>query len=289
MPLLTLADGRALHYEVTGADSGPVLVYHHGTPGSGRPMRGMAREAAKQGARLVFYSRAGYSESTRNPGRRIVDVVGDIEQLMDHVGADRFMVAGKSGGGPHALATAAQLPDRVTGVCSIAGVGPFGASGLDFLAGMGSENIVEFDKALEGEAALRPYLDAEGAGLREADVAGMITQLETILPQADRDVLTDEYGEDQLGEMKEGLRLGIDGWLDDDLAFTTDWGFDLAAITVPTFIWQGSADLMVPFAHGEWLVEAVPGAVAHLEAGQGHLSISVGGFGRMLDELLTTL
>src|SRR4051812_5080461 len=211
MSILTLADGRVLHYEVTGADAGPVLIYHHGTPGSGRPMRGMSRVAAAHGARLVFYSRAGYSASTRNAGRRVADVVGDIEQLMDHLGAERFMVAGKSGGGPHALATGAVLPDRVSGVCSIAGVGPFGAAGLDFLVGMGSENIVEFDKALEGETALRPYLDDEGAGLRRADVAGMITQLATVLPQADRDVLTDEYGEDQLAEMQEGLRLGIDG------------------------------------------------------------------------------
>jgi len=237
----------------------------------------------------VTCSRAGYGDSTRNPGRRVVDVVGDVEQVMDHLGVDRFLVAGKSGGGPHALATGAVLGDRVAGVCCIAGVGPYGAQGLDFLAGMGSENIVEFTNALAGEDVLRPYLEEEAAGLAKADVAGMIAAMDTILPQVDKDVLTDEYGEDQLANMKEGLRVSVDGWLDDDLAFTQDWGFDLNDIAVPAFVWQGSEDLMVPFAHGEWLVEAVPGAVAHLEAGQGHLSISVGGFGRMLDELLSTL
>ena len=289
MATLTLSDGRLLHLEVTGPADGPVLIHHHGTPGSGRSMRGMSAKAAAHGVRLVTFSRPGYSDSTRLAGRTIADVVPDVVEIADHLGVDRFLVSGKSGGGPHALATGALLPDRVAGVCCMAGVAPYEAPGLDFLAGMGEENIVEFGKALEGEAALRPYLEAETAGLAQADVAGMISSMQTILPQVDVDVLTDEYGEDQLANMKEGLRLGVDGWLDDDLAFTRDWGFDIATIAVPTFVWQGSADLMVPFAHGEWLVQAVPGAVAHLQDGAGHLSISVVGYDQMIEELLSTL
>ena len=77
----------------------------------------------------------------------------------------------------------------------------------------------------------------------------------------------------------------MDGWLDDDLAFTRPWGFDLGAITVPTYVWQGSEDLMVPFAHGHWLVDQIPGVTSHLEQGEGHLSIGLGAMGRMLDEL----
>ncbi|MCW2497337.1 alpha/beta hydrolase [Jatrophihabitans sp.] len=289
MATITLADGRELHIEVSGPEDGTVLLFHHGTPGSGRPSRSMQAATAERGLRLVTYSRAGYSSSTRNPGRRVVDVVPDVAAVLDHLGAQRCLVAGKSGGGPHALATAAVLGDRVAGVCSIAGVGPYDASGLDFLAGMGSENVVEFNKTVEGEAVLRPYLEAESAGLESADVAGMIKVMETVLPDVDRAVLTDEYGEDQLASMREGLRLGVDGWLDDDLAFATGWGFELGDIAVPSFIWQGSADLMVPFAHGEWLAANVPGTVAHLVPGEGHLSITVGAFGQMLDELLTTL
>jgi pimeloyl-ACP methyl ester carboxylesterase len=77
-----------------------------------------------------------------------------------------------------------------------------------------------------------------------------------------------------------------DAWIDDDLAFTRDWGFDLGAISVPTYVWQGSEDLMVPFHHGQWLAEHLPGAVVHLEQGEGHFSIAVGALGRMLDEVL---
>ena len=77
-------------------------------------------------------------------------------------------------------------------------------------------------------------------------------------------------------------------WLDDDLAFVSPWGFDLAEITKPLMLWQGSEDLMVPFAHGQWLAANLPGATAHLEPNQGHVSIAVGSIDRMLDELTAT-
>jgi pimeloyl-ACP methyl ester carboxylesterase len=86
-------------------------------------------------------------------------------------------------------------------------------------------------------------------------------------------------------QFREGLAHGVDGWVDDDLAFTRDWGFELADLTVPTYLWQGSEDLMVPFAHGTWLAGRIPGVVAHLEQGEGHLSIGVGATDRMFDEL----
>jgi pimeloyl-ACP methyl ester carboxylesterase len=287
--IIDLPDGRVLDVEVSGPADGVPLVMHHGTPGSKVVDRDVRRAAHARGLRLVTYSRAGYGASSRNPGRAVVDVVPDIEAVLAWMGATRCVVAGKSGGGPHALATAARLPELVAGACCIAGVGPYGAPDLDFLADMGEQNIEEFGLALGGEAQLRPWMEHEAVGLRGVDAAGVIAAMSTLLPEVDRAVLTSEHGEDMVATLNEALRTGVDGWLDDDLAFTRAWGFDLDDIEVPVFVWQGTVDLMVPSAHGRWLADHTPAAVAHIEADQGHLSISANGIEQMLDELVATL
>ncbi|MEO7753082.1 MAG: alpha/beta hydrolase [Terracoccus sp.] len=289
MTLIELPDGRHLDVAVSGPDSGTPLLYHHGTPGSVRAFRSLERAAHSRGLRLVTWSRPGYGVSTRRPGRSVVDVVDDVETVLDHLGAPRCLVAGWSGGGPHALATGARLAGRVAGVLTIAGVGPHDASDLDFLAGMGEDNLEEFGLALRGEEALRGFLDDAAPGLRAASPGDIIEEMRSLLPVVDQALVTDEFGEDLAAAFHEALRVGVDGWLDDDLAFCRPWGFDLAETAVPTFVWQGSEDLMVPFSHGQWLGENVPGVTAHLLEGEGHLSVLVGSVDAMLDELVDTL
>jgi pimeloyl-ACP methyl ester carboxylesterase len=282
---LTLADGRVLDVRVSGPADGMPLVFHHGTPGSRAAFRGIERAAHARGLRVVTSSRPGYGGSTRLAGRAVIDVVSDTGAVLAAIGAERCLVAGWSGGGPHALACAARL-DAAAAVLVIAGVAPYRAEGLQFLDGMGEENLTEFGAAAAGEQVLRPYLEEVGDQVKDATVAHIISSLDTLLPEVDVAVLTDEFGEDMAAAFREGLRVGIDGWLDDDLAFVEEWGFDLSEIDVPTSVWQGSEDLMVPFAHGRWLSTHVPGVSAHLEQGQGHLSIALGSLDRMLDELI---
>jgi pimeloyl-ACP methyl ester carboxylesterase len=287
--ILGLPDGRRLDFTVSGPADGIPLVYHHGTPGAKTKARHIERAAHDRGLRLVGLSRPGYGDSTRRPGRAVADVAVDVAAILDQLGAPRCLVGGTSGGGPHSLATAALLPDRVAGALVVAAPIPFDAAGMDFLAGMGEQNVVEFGQAREGEAVLRPALEAEAAGLRRADLAGLISALDTLLPDVDRAVLTDEVGADMVTNFAEALRTGVDGWIDDDLAFVKPWGFDLTTITVPTFVWHGTDDKMAPFAHGEWLAANIPGVKPHLLPGHGHLSIGVGEIGTMLDELIATL
>ena len=51
-------------------------------------------------------------------------------------------------------------------------------------------------------------------------------------------------------------------------------------------IWHGAHDRMVPFAHGEWLAEHVPGARVHLYDDEGHISL-VQQLPRILDDLVS--
>ena len=282
---VVLPDGRRLDVRVSGPADGLALVFHHGTPGAAPPVRAMERAAHARGLRLLTMSRPGYGGSSRQPGRSVADVAGDTAAVLAALGIERCLVAGWSGGGPHALACGALL-DATVAVLVIAGVAPYGAAGLDWLAGMGADNVIEFSAALQGEDELRSFLRDPAEQLRDVTADGVAVALESLLPDVDRAVLTGEFAEDTAAGMREAVRPGLGGWLDDDLAFTRPWGFGLGEIKVPVMIWQGSADLMVPFSHGQWLAARMPGAAAHLEQGEGHLSIALGALDRMLDELV---
>jgi pimeloyl-ACP methyl ester carboxylesterase len=114
----------------------------------------------------------------------------------------------------------------------------------------------------------------------------VVEAMSGLLPAVDRAALAGEGGEEFAAQLAEALRPGSDGWLDDDLAFVSPWGFDVGDISVPTFLWQGDEDLMVPYAHGRWLAEHVPGMAAHLLPGEGHISVFLAHLDEVLDELV---
>jgi pimeloyl-ACP methyl ester carboxylesterase len=272
---LATDDGSALQYFIDDeapADAG-LLVYHHGTPGAGPFEDELLGGARAAGLRIAELVRPGYGASTRMPGRRVADVVPMVAALADHLGHERFVTLGWSGGGPHAIATAALLPHRCAGALSLAGVGPFGEADLDFLAGMGQDNIDEFGAALAGAQQLEELMNAAAVGLREASPQELVDQLRSLLPEVDQAVITGDTGEQLAEVFRWALSTGIWGWFDDDMAFVEPWGFSLSTITVPVAVWQGSADLMVPIDHARWLAERIPTAVPHLVDNEGHLSL----------------
>ncbi|MFG1927740.1 alpha/beta fold hydrolase [Cryptosporangium sp. NPDC048952] len=278
-------DGRKLEYLVTGPEDGVPLVMHTGTPSAAVLHQPMADAAARHGLRLVLYSRPGYAGSTPQPGRRVADVVPEIVGLLDELGANRFVTAGWSGGGPHALACAALLPNWCAAAAVIAGPTPFGADGIDWLAGMGAENIEEFGAAVEGEEPLTAFLEAAAPELATVTADQVATALGDLVDDVDKNSLTDEFATYNAASFRASVSTGISGWRDDDLAFVTDWGFDLASIKIPVSIWQGGQDRMVPYAHGEWLAAHVPGAKAHLDPAEGHLSVVLNRFDAIVEEL----
>lgn len=282
-----LPDGRTLEVAVSGPDGGPLLVYHHGTPGGAHQPRGVAALTHERGMRLLTFSRPGYAGSTRRPGRTVADVAEDVAAVLDAFSVDRAYIAGVSGGGPHVLACAALLPDRITAVLVAAGIGPADAADLDFLAGMGQSNLDEFGAAFESEQSLRVFLEQEATALEGCTPQQLVDRWQSMLPAVDRACIDSEVGADVVAGFHHALSRGVDGWVDDDLAFVTPWAFDLAAIRVPVTLWHGGADLMVPFTHGQWLAAHIPGVVAHLDPVEGHFSVRLAHMAAMLDELVS--
>jgi pimeloyl-ACP methyl ester carboxylesterase len=267
-------DGRDLEVLRQGPEDGLPLVFHCGTPNAPVEFPLLTDAVVARGWQLVAYSRPGYAGSTPHEGHAVADAASDVAAILDHLELDRFVTLGWSGGGPHALACAALLPDRCRAAASLAGVAPFDADGLDFLAGMGPENVEEFGAAAESRAALETYLEGHAPSRDEITGEGMAAALGGLVSDVDRAALTGELADVLAAMFRRALTSGLAGWRDDDLAFATPWGFDVSDITVPVSIWQGAQDRMVPFEHGEWLAANIPGARAHLYDDEGHISLT---------------
>jgi pimeloyl-ACP methyl ester carboxylesterase len=278
-------DGRDLEIGVTGPADGRPLVMHTGTPSGLTDLPEISRPATERGLRTIYYGRPGYGGSTPQPGRTVLDAAGDVRAILDHLGHDRFVTVGWSGGGPHALACAAALADRCAAAATLAGVAPFEADGLDWLAGMGPENVEEFAAAEQGPAALTTYLTAAAEGFAAVTGGHVADALGQLISDVDRAALTGQLAEGLAASLRRSVSAGVAGWRDDDLAFVRPWGSALATIAVPVSIWQGAQDRMVPFAHGTWLAGHIPAARVHLRPDEGHLSL-IGAFDRVLDDLL---
>jgi pimeloyl-ACP methyl ester carboxylesterase len=285
---VTTPDGRSLDLYLAGPADGDVLLFHMGTPSSGLPYAPAVDVMAERNLRYVAFNRAGYGSSTRRPGRSVADVVEDARAVLDHLGAADALTIGWSGGGPHALACGALLPDRIRAMATIASVAPYPADGLDYLAGMGDENIDEFNAALDSPAALIAFKERNWPIFREVTGEDVAAALGDLIDDVDRGALTGAFAEWLAANVREGLRESYWGWFDDDMAFIQPWGFDLDAIRVPVHVWQGRHDRMVPYAHGEWLAVHTPAAIPHLFEEHGHLSLAVDSMGRILDDLVAS-
>jgi len=181
-------------------------------------------------------------------------------------------VMGHSGGGPHALACAALLPDRVTAVVAGSSLAPFNVEGLDYFAHMTPSGAAELRAAVAGRAKLEQVLtDGE-------------FDSEMFTP-ADHGALTGRWAW-LAGVAGRALQKGIDGMVDDDLAYVATWGFELSAVMVPTLLLHGEEDRIVPVAHGRRLAELLPAADLRLFAGGGHVSVLESGGDQAMEWLV---
>lgn len=259
---LELDDGRTLHCYDTregGSDDRVAVFWHHGTPNVGAPPEPLFPAAADNGLRWVSYDRPGYGGSSPHPGRDIASAAADVAAVADALGIGRFAVLGHSGGGPHALACGALLPERVIAVVSASAPAPPDAEGLDWFAGWSRSGVDEQRAARAGRAALEAYLPTA-----EFDPQTFTEGDEAALGGAWSWMLT---------VVNAALEGGDEGMVEDLLAGAQAWGFAPADVTVPALIMHGDADRMVPSGHGEWIAAHCPTAELRLAAGAGHITV----------------
>ena len=265
-------DGRTLAVAEWGVPNGVPLFALHGTPGSRVAFWQDPTIYARHGLRRITLDRPGYGESTPLPGRTVADVVPDIIAIANGLGIGSFAVTGGSGGGPHALACAALLPDRVLRCLADVCVAPFDAEGLDWLAGQTKGNVEEFEAALRGEADIRKIAEVESVAMLARFDSGDSDFLggDYEMPEEDRNQMAKHVGRIAI-QLRAGLRSGVDGWVDDDIAMTRPWGFDVADIKVPVMLTYGRHDTLVPADHGDWLAAHIPHVLTRVNEDTGHL------------------
>ncbi len=266
-------DGRVLAIEEAGDLNGHPVLVHGGTPNSRHlyPLTGI--DAAARGLRLISYDRPGYGGSTPQPGRSVADSAADVRAICAELGIGRLAMWGISGGGPHVLACAALLPDLVSAVASLASLAPLDADGLDWFDGMGELNADDYRLFLRDREAARAKLDADREQVLAASAADLVGALQTLLSPTDTAALNDGLADYLVYCDHDGLAPGGQGWWDDSVAHASHWGFELSAISVPVLLMHGRQDRFVPFGHGQWLAEHIPGVEARLFDHDGHLTL----------------
>jgi pimeloyl-ACP methyl ester carboxylesterase len=162
---------------------------------------------------------------------------------------------------------------RCKAAFTLAGVGEWGHADLDFLSGMGPENHEEFGEALKGEAAIEVWMKANAVGYKNIKGSELIEAFGGLIGEADKRALTPEVAELMAVGMRHSGSVSFYGWLDDDLAFVRDFGFDITKIDKPVILYQGDDDFMVPHAHGYWLEKKIPTAKLNFVPGHGHISL----------------
>ena len=274
---ITTPSGRTLAVAEWGDPNGLPLIAMHGTPGGRITYWQDPTIYERHGLRRLTYDRPGYGESTRQQGRSVADVVDDVAAITEALEIDLFVVSGGSGGGPHCLATAALMPDRVIRCLAEVSIAPYPSEGLDWLDGMTQGNIDEFSAAMEGEEPMRAIAERERRTTLDRLAAGREDFLGDTyeLSEADKAQMAKHMAR-IADQFNNALAPGVDGWVDDMLAFVRPWGFDVSSIRVPTGIKYGRTDNLVPPAHGDWLAAHVPNAIVDAHDAAGHAGDDAG-------------
>ncbi|WP_335999625.1 alpha/beta fold hydrolase [Halorientalis halophila] len=261
---ITLRDGRRLGYAEVGDSDGDPLVLFHGFPNSRVFAAAFDEVAREEGVRVVAPERPGFGVSDPDPDRTLTDWPADVADLADELGLETFPVLGVSAGGPYAVACAALLDQRVDRAGVVCGLGPMKSVGLRerlwYYSARFVPPVTELGLWLGGRKAL-------------ADREAFLDSMAENAAPADAPVWRGDLGKVVHASMVESRRHhGLDPLVTETAIFGREWGIDLGAIDVPTWLWYGKEDTVVPTAMGLYLADEIPTADAHFYPDLGHLS-----------------
>lgn len=251
-------------------EGGVPVLFHLTTPSMPLPFFGMPammREALLPGIRPLTYFRPGYLGTDGKPWRTVADAAADAAAVLDAWNVEKAVMYGGSGGGPHALACAALIPDRVAGVVTDGSPAPFELLGDAAFEGMFEMNRIGHEMAMTKQGDLLDRMRSV------FDVTHVAEDPDGTVARARSEIMAGGLPLGTTPEMFAALLVENGrGWADDVVAITKPWGFGLADVTAPVRVFIGARDTMSPPAHGRFLVAHLPQATAfEYDGGHGAL------------------
>lgn len=266
---IKLRDGRVLGYNEYGDPKGKPVFHFNGSGGSRLEHPVDTSILTELGIRYISTDRPGHGISTAQPGRELLDWPDDISSLADHLGIDKFFVLGWSAGGPHALACAYKLQDRIISGALVGGLAPpdrpkpyQGYSGilkLIMFLGRNFPKLVYVFRRMSAKLINKPSGDIGDKFIKS-------------MPKVDQKPFENiEIKEMFVADIKEGYKQGGDGPARDDIIINFPWKFDIKNIQSRFDIWQGDKDKNVPLNQGQYLADLLPNSNFHLLKDKGHM------------------
>jgi pimeloyl-ACP methyl ester carboxylesterase len=271
---VSLRDGRKIGYAEYGDPEGYPILFFHGMPGSRYWHHPNDSMTASMGVRLIVVERPGYGVSSSKKKRRVIDWPDDVIEVVDALGISKFAVAGVSAGGPHVLACAYKIPDRLSSATVIGSLSPpdsFKEIDLEKwkhyklatcpIVGRGwkcMSNFIHYCDFKRNGKNDEAYFDASASQLSDVDQMLLEENLE----------LRAMYIEN----MAESHQNGYQGRLDDAVCVSKqEWGFELEEIQLPVTILHGDQDILTPIQMGRYLETVIPKSLFDPISDAGHL------------------
>ena len=283
---LPLKDGRILGYGIYGNPQGIPVFDFHGIPGSRREAALIEQFLSREDVCFIGFDRPGFGCSSPKRNYKITDLPADAAALADHLNIRRFIALGYSGGGPFALACGCQIPERITAIGIVSGVGPSEIGS----EGMHASNRKKFDLAQRLPWLARLLLKTAFSSLRSHPnrLAPQLNKIWQQMPAPDRKALEDKrFSDGILAVTQDAIKNTVIGWVNEEVLMAQPWGFELQSVCAARiFLWHGCLDRNVPVEMGKVVAERLPHCQAVFLEGEGHLSLLYNHGREIVDELI---